>query len=233
MRRFEVGDYVIIYNPKKDNVSFELNRLALKHEGMLGRIFKIKDILDMQVCSMKLEDGTITAYGQFELRFAEEDEIREIDIRDVLPRVRGFEIVKDEFRKHPDVDIVLPRRGSSKAMAYDFYSPIDVIIKPNEIVKIWSDICAYMNDNECLILNIRSSQGGKVMLTSVQGWIDADYINASNGGNIGIFLKNISDEDYIIHKGDRIAQGAFMNYLVSDNGNVDDERTGGFGSSGR
>ena len=56
MRRFEVGDYVIIYNPKKDNVSFELNRLALKHEGMLGRIFKIKDILDMQVCSMKLEN---------------------------------------------------------------------------------------------------------------------------------------------------------------------------------
>ena len=233
MRNFKVGDYVIISNPKKDNVSFELNQLAIEHEGKLGRIFKIKKILDMQVCSMKLEDGTLTAYGQFEIRFAKANEIREINIKDVLPKNRGFEVVSDEFRKHPDVDIVLPRRGSSKAMAYDFYSPIDVIIKPNEIVKIWSDICAYMNDNECLILNIRSSQGGKVMLTSVQGWIDADYINASNGGNIGIFLKNISDEDYIIHKGDRIAQGAFMNYLVSDNGNVDDERTGGFGSSGR
>ena len=233
MRNFKVGDYVIISNPKKDNVSFELNRLAIEHEGKLGRIFKIKKILDMQVCSMKLEDETLTAYGQFEIRFAKANEIREINIKDVLPKNRGFEVVSDEFRKHPDVDIVLPRRGSSKAMAYDFYSPIDVIIKPNEIVKIWSDICAYMNDNECLILNIRSSQGGKVMLTSVQGWIDADYINASNGGNIGIFLKNISDEDYIIHKGDRIAQGAFMNYLVSDNGNVDDERTGGFGSSGR
>ena len=214
-------------------MSFELNQLAIEHEGKLGRIFKIKKILDMQVCSMKLEDETLTAYGQFEIRFAKANEIREINIKDVLPKNRGFEVVSDEFRKHPDVDIVLPRRGSSKAMAYDFYSPIDVIIKPNEIVKIWSDICAYMNDNECLILNIRSSQGGKVMLTSVQGWIDADYINASNGGNIGIFLKNISDEDYIIHKGDRIAQGAFMNYLVSDNGNVDDERTGGFGSSGR
>ena len=233
MRNFKVGDYVIISNPKKDNVSFELNQLAIEHEGKLGRIFKIKKILDMQVCSMKLEDETLTAYGQFEIRFAKANEIREINIKDVLPKNRGFEVVSDEFRKHPDVDIVLPRRGSSKAMAYDFYSPIDVIIKPNEIVKIWSDICAYMNDNECLILNIRSSQGGKVMLTSVQGWIDADYINASNGGNIGIFLKNISDEDYIIHKGDRIAQGAFMNYLVSDNGNVDDERTGGFGSSGR
>ena len=233
MRNFKVGDYVIISNPKKDNVSFELNQLAIEHEGKLGRIFKIKKILDMQVCSMKLEDETLTAYGQFEIRFAKANEIREINIKDVLPKNRGFEVVSDEFRKHPDIDIVLPRRGSSKAMAYDFYSPIDVIIKPNEIVKIWSDICAYMNDNECLILNIRSSQGGKVMLTSVQGWIDADYINASNGGNIGIFLKNISDEDYIIHKGDRIAQGAFMNYLVSDNGNVDDERTGGFGSSGR
>ena len=49
MRNFKVGDYVIISNPKKDNVSFELNQLAIEHEGKLVRIFKIKKILDMQV----------------------------------------------------------------------------------------------------------------------------------------------------------------------------------------
>ena len=113
MRNFKVGDYVIISNPKKDNVSFELNQLAIEHEGKLGRIFKIKKILDMQVCSMKLEDETLTAYGQFEIRFAKANEIREINIKDVLPKNRGFEVVNDEFRKHPDVDIVLPRRGTN------------------------------------------------------------------------------------------------------------------------
>ena len=142
---------------------------------------------------------------------------------------RGFLVVKNELRKHKDVDIQLPLRGTSKAMAYDFFSPVDMVIKPNQVGKIWTDVSAYMQDNECLILNIRSSQGGKVMLSNVQGWIDADY----EGRNIGVFLKNIGEEDYVIKKGDRIAQGAFFNFLISDNGNTDTVRTGGFGSTGK
>lgn len=59
------------------------------------------------------------------------------------------------------------------------------------------------------------------------------YGNESNDGNIGIFLLNISDEVQYIHKGDRIAQGMFINYLVADNGNSDNERTGGFGSTNK
>ena len=36
-----------------------------------------------------------------------------------------------------------------------------------------------------------------------------------------------------IKKGDRIGQGAFFNLLVADNGNTDNQRIGGFGSSGK
>ena len=57
------------------------------------------------------------------------------------------------------------------------------------------------------------------------------YSNESNDGNIGIFLKNISDEVYVIKKGDRVGQGAFFNFLSSDNGNTNSQRVGGFGSS--
>ena len=147
---------------------------------------------------------------------------------------RGFQVVSDNFRKHPNVEIQLPTRGTSRAMAYDFYSPIDLVIEPNKIGKIWTDVKAYMGDNECLILNIRSSQGGKVMLSNLQGWIDADYFsNESNDGNIGIFLKNIGEEPYVIEKGMRIAQGAFFNFLVSDNGNTDTIRVGGVGSTNK
>jgi dUTP pyrophosphatase len=75
--------------------------------------------------------------------------------------------------------------------------------------------------------------GGKFMLANTQGWIDGDYYgNPTNDGNIGIFLKNISNEELIIHKGDRIAQGAFFNFLTADNDNVTAERKGGFGSTG-
>lgn len=148
-------------------------------------------------------------------------------------RTRGFEVVKEDMRKTSG-EIQLPTRGTTKAMAYDFYSPIDLVIEPNCIGKVWTDVKAYMGDNECLILNVRSSMGGKVMLANTQGWIDSDYYsNSSNDGNIGIFLKNISDEPYVIKKGDRVGQGMFLSFLVSDNGNTDEIRTGGFGSTNK
>jgi dUTP pyrophosphatase len=150
-----------------------------------------------------------------------------------MSRVRGFEVVVDEKRKTTG-EVTLPTRGSSTAMAYDFYANDYYTAHPNEVVKVWTDVKAYMQENECLILNVRSSMGGKFMLANTQGWIDQDYYsNESNDGNIGIFLKNISRETQYIKKGDRIGQGAFFNFLVADNGNTDAIRTGGFGSTNK
>lgn len=150
-----------------------------------------------------------------------------------MSRVRGFEVVVDEKRKTAG-EVTLPTRGSSTAMAYDFYANDYYTAHPNEVVKVWTDVKAYMQENECLILNVRSSMGGKFMLANTQGWIDQDYYsNESNDGNIGIFLKNISRETQYIKKGDRIGQGAFFNFLVADNGNTDAIRTGGFGSTNK
>lgn len=147
-------------------------------------------------------------------------------------KTRGFEIVNDNMRR-TNGEVKLPTRGTSRAMAYDFYANSTYLVEPNEIAKIWTDVKAYMQDNECLILNVRSSMGGKFMLANTQGWIDSDYYsNENNDGNIGIFLKNISDKEIIIEKGERIAQGAFFNFLIADNGNTDMIRTGGFGSTG-
>ena len=145
---------------------------------------------------------------------------------------RGFEVVIDEKRKTSG-EVKLPTRGTSKAMAYDFYANDRYVVAPGEIAEVYTDIKAYMRDNECLILNVRSSMGGKFMLANTQGWIDADYYsNEKNDGNIGVFLLNMSDEIQSINKGDRIAQGAFFNFLTADNGNTDNIRAGGFGSTG-
>ena len=150
-----------------------------------------------------------------------------------MRRFRGFEVVSDEKRKTTG-EITLPTAGSSRAMAYDFYSTCDCYVNPNAIVKIWTDVKAYMLDDECLVLNVRSSMGGKFMLANTQGWIDMDYYsNKDNDGNIGIFLKNVSDEMQVIKKGDRIAQGAFFKYLPADDGNTDSVRIGGFGSTNK
>ena len=151
----------------------------------------------------------------------------------VNTKTRGFEVVINDKRKTTG-DIALPTRGSSKAMAYDFYANDTYTVEPNCIAKVWTDVKAYMGDNECLVLNVRSSMGGKFMLANTAGWIDSDYYsNENNDGNIGVFLKNISDETLVINKGERVAQGAFFNFLVADNGNTDSIRNGGFGSSGK
>ena len=149
-------------------------------------------------------------------------------------KIRGFEVVTDNARKFPNHNIKLPERGTSKAMAYDFFANDNYDVEPGKVAKIWTDVKAYMGDTEALILNVRSSMGGKFMLANTSGWIDSDYYeNENNDGNIGVFLLNISDEVQHIEVGSKIAQGMFTNFLVADNGNTDTVRSGGFGSTGK
>lgn len=145
---------------------------------------------------------------------------------------RGFEVVKDNFRKTVGV-ITLPSRGTEQSAGYDFYANDDYVVEPNNIAKVWTDVKAYMQPNEVLVLDVRSSMGGKWMLANTLGVIDADYYNnEKNDGNIGCFLKNISNETLTIKKGDRIAQGIFLNYLTIDNDQpLSTTRKGGFGST--
>ncbi len=152
-------------------------------------------------------------------------------------RTRGFELITDENKKECGEGLYqpkLPTRATKKAMAYDFYSPSRFVLLPDEKALIWTGVKAYMQDNEGLLINIRSSMGGMLELVNTQGWIDADYYNNNkNEGNIGIFLKNVSPHPIVINRHDRIAQGMFITTLVADNGNTEKERTGGFGSSGK
>lgn len=146
---------------------------------------------------------------------------------------RYFEVVNDNHRQTTG-KITLPKRATAKSAAYDFYSPIDVTIQPNQSYLIWTDVKACCNDNEVFIINVRSSMGKQpIMLANSQGWVDCDYFsNPDNDGNIGINLRNIGNTPYIIQRGDRIAQGMFINYFVTDDDNATTKRNGGFGSTG-
>lgn len=151
-------------------------------------------------------------------------------------KCRGFEVVSDEFRKHPNVDIQKPKRGSFKSAGYDICTPIDIIIPPYGISDaIQTDIKAYMLDDEVLKIVPRSSIGFKkgLMLINTVGVIDSDYYNnKDNDGNIGFKLKNLTDKEVHIQAGERIMQGIFTKYLITDDDNCNDERTGGIGSTG-
>lgn len=147
--------------------------------------------------------------------------------------MRKFEFVRAECRKG-GMD-KLPTRSTKYAAAYDFYSPLYAIVEPHKSIMIWTNVKAQMEHDEVLLINVRSSMGKQpVMIANTQGWIDSDYYgNESNDGNIGVRLYNLGDTPYEIKTGDRIAQGMFVKYLITD----DDEgngavRTGGIGSTG-
>ena len=149
-------------------------------------------------------------------------------------KIRGFEVVSDSFRKHKDVEIKLPIRATKISAGYDFSSPISITIQPKSKEIIWTDVKSYMQEGEVLILDVRSSIGIKkgLMLANTIGVVDMDYFsNINNDGNIGICLYNMTDEPVHIEQFERIAQGIFIPFLVSDNGNTEEERKGGIGST--
>ena len=93
-----------------------------------------------------------------------------------------------------------------------------------------------MNTDEVLMLYSRSSQGYKydVCLTNSVGVIDSDfYNNSDNEGHFSVKLSNNGEKDYIVNIGDKIAQGVFIKYLtVDDEEEINNERSGGLGSTG-
>ncbi len=141
---------------------------------------------------------------------------------------RGFEVVTG-FDK-----AIIPLRGTRGSAGYDFCSYEEVTIEPNQTVMIKTGIKAYMLDDEVLQIYPRSSLGVKkhLRLANSVGIIDSDYYNNENNeGHIMIPLFNFGDEPITISQGERVAQGIFSKYLITDNDQVSAKRSGGFGST--
>lgn len=142
-----------------------------------------------------------------------------------------LEMHQVDYPKHQ-----LPKRGSKNSAGYDFFSPINEIIPAHGTAKIPTGIKAYMQQDEVLMIYPRSSIGFKtnIRLSNTTGVIDSDYYNnPDNEGHMWIKFYNPTDEDYHIFIGDKIAQGIFTKFLVTDDDNADQDRTGGLGSTGK
>lgn len=148
--------------------------------------------------------------------------------------LRGFEIAKG----WEDKEINLPQRQTLKAAGYDFECSEDTVIPSYQIgikpTLVPTGVKAFMRDTEFLALYNRSSNPlkPKLMLTNGVGVIDGDYYsNPDNDGHImGQFI-NLTDEDIVVKKGDRIFQGVFQNFYIADGDSANGKRTGGFGST--
>jgi len=151
--------------------------------------------------------------------------------------IRGFQEVKKKFLRtgKGNGKIYFPQRATEKSAGYDFKSPIDVLIYPDSFVRIYTNIKAYMLDDEYLELNIRSSKAIKknLRLKNSVGIIDCDYYsNFQNDGGIIICLFNEGHNIIKIKQGEKIVQAIFKKYLLTDDDEpVNTERIGGIGST--
>jgi len=85
------------------------------------------------------------------------------------------------------------------------------------------------------INHIRSSMAIKrhLALVNSTGIIDSDYYNnEDNEGHIMIALLNYGKETVSLEKGERVAQGIFSKYLITNDDDATGIRTGGIGSTG-
>lgn len=132
----------------------------------------------------------------------------------------------------------LPTRATPCSSGLDLYSPETTIIKSKTKKIIDLEI-------KCIIpsgydVQIRSRSGlaynNSIFVLNSPGTIDQDYT-----GNIKIILFNLSNEDYIINKHDRIAQMVICPIIMPNIEQVESYTTditnkrkeNGFGSTGK
>ena len=112
----------------------------------------------------------------------------------------------------------LPIRDSKLTAGYDLFLIQDLEIKPNEIVKIPTGIKTYFEEDEVLLIVVKSSTGFKynIRLVNQVGVIDADYFNnKDNEGHIYVKVQNEGEKIVKFKAGEALVQGIFLKYLVT------------------
>lgn len=149
---------------------------------------------------------------------------------------------KDSFPQYDETSIKtiyeslsLPKRATKGSAGYDFYSPIDFILKPGETIKIPTGIRVRIENGWVLALYPRSGLGFKyrLQLNNTVGIIDSDYYNSDNEGHMFVKLTNDSNEDKTVElkAGQGMVQGIFFEFGIVEDDDVTEERNGGFGST--
>lgn len=153
--------------------------------------------------------------------------------------VGKFEKVSlEEWQKETNIElyneIKLPQRATKGSAGYDFYSPIDFTLNPQETIKVPTGIRVKIEDGWFLSIFPRSSLGFKyrLRLNNTVGIIDSDYYHALNEGHIFIKITNESTDKVVtIKKGEAFAQGIFIPFGITEDDDVKTVRTGGMGST--
>lgn len=142
--------------------------------------------------------------------------------------MRKFELVNDKA--------VMPKRATEFSAGYDLCVINDKpkTIRPGETYIFDTGVKVYMEKDDVFQIYIRSSVGIKrnLILSNCVPIIDADYPDT-----IKLAISNVGQFAQIVDTNERIAQGIFTKYLVTDDELAGEaakpkkKRKGGIGST--
>ena len=133
-------------------------------------------------------------------------------------------------------DAIIPEYQTGGAAGFDFCAHISepYTLKPGEIHAFSTGVGVEIPEGYELQVRSRSGMAFKhhVSLLNGIGTIDSDY-----RGEIGVILKNFSNQDFVVEPGMRIAQGVVAKYEhvefeETDELSKTDRSSSGFGSTG-
>lgn len=133
-------------------------------------------------------------------------------------------------------DIELPKRSTAKSAGYDFIAIEDTLVAYSGVTYVKTGVKAKFPDDELLMLCNRSSNPKKKELVLINGVgiVDADYYgNADNDGEICFAFKSLNPSGTFIKAGEKLGQGIFIKFAITDDDNAEGERIGGFGSTNK
>ncbi|MEJ2495782.1 MAG: dUTP diphosphatase [Ignavibacteriaceae bacterium] len=143
-----------------------------------------------------------------------------------------FKRISDLF-----LDIPLPTYATEGSSGLDIRAAIDknIIIDPGKVVLVPTNLSVEIPYGFEIQIRPRSGLAAKhgIGVLNTPGTIDSDY-----RGEIKIILFNFGEKEFVINRGDRIAQMVLaevlkMNIKVSDQLNSSHRGEGGFGHTGK
>ncbi len=134
-----------------------------------------------------------------------------------------------------DQSLPLPSYHTSGAAAFDLVTREDTCVQPGEIGLVPGNVIVKVPEGYALLILPRSSLPRKKMLVCPHslGLIDQDYHGETD--EIFVQVQNVSRDPVIVKRGERIAQGVFVNIAKAEWREVEShnsESRGGFGSTG-
>lgn len=133
-------------------------------------------------------------------------------------------------------DLPLPQYMTPGSSGLDLYAAVDdeVIIPPGKIFLVPTGLAIAIPDGYEAQIRPRSGLALKhgITLLNTPGTIDADY-----RGEIKVIVINLGDKEYILKRGERIAQMVFarvekVDIMETDHLDVTQRGAGGFGHTG-